>query len=36
MRNKISKIPDEVLKDISPKKLKRYGASEKYTRILKR
>ena len=36
MWNKISKILDEVLKDISPKKLKRYGASEKSARILKR
>ncbi len=35
MSNKISKIPDEVLREILPKKLKRYGASEKVYSHLK-
>ena len=35
MRNKTSRIPDEVLKEIFPKKLKRYGASEKVYSELK-
>ena len=35
MRSKISKIPDEVLEEIFPKKLKRYGASEKVYSQLK-
>jgi len=36
MRNKTSRIPDEVLKEIFPKKLKRYGASEKVYSQLKK
>jgi len=35
MRSKISKIPDEVLREIFPEKLKRYGASEKVYSQLK-
>ncbi len=35
MSSKISKIPDEVLREILPKKLKRYGASEKVYSHLK-
>ena len=35
MVNKISKIPDGVLEEIFPKKLKRYGASEKVYSQLK-
>ncbi len=36
MRNKISKIPDEVLREIFPKKLSRYEASEKVYSDLKK
>jgi hypothetical protein len=35
MRNKTSRIPDEVLKEIFPNKLKRYGASGKVYSQLK-
>ena len=35
-RSKRDRIPDEVLKEIFPKKLKRYGASEKVYSQLKK
>ena len=36
MRNKISKIPDEVIKEIFPKKLSRYQSSDRvYTQLKK-
>ncbi len=36
MRSKISKIPDEVVEEIFPEKLERYGASEKVYSQLKK
>jgi len=36
MRNKISKIPDEVIKEIFPKKLSRYQSSDRVHMQLKK